>query len=411
MSTQHRNFYTNTAWQYCLQIVKYVFPLLTLPYLTRVLEPEGYAVYAYVISFMSFVQSFVDYGFNLSGTKSVAMSSNSREISVVTSRITQARLILSLIAGAACFIIGSFIPIIRDNILYSALSFVAVCGRALAPDFLFQGKEQMSPITVRYVVSKTVSTALTFMLVRSSSELLLIPCLDILASIIALFWSFSAAQKLFGLEATIVPPRAVWEELLRSGYYCLSNMASTAFSGITTLLIGVSIADSAQISYWSLAMTAVSAVQALYTPITNSLYPHMVVGRDFSFAKKLTLISIPFVLLGTLAFYFLSDLIVLILGGPEYSEASHVVRLVSPVLVFSFYALISGWPILGALGRVRQLTWTTVASSLVNIILLILLILVGRASVYSFAIARSFTEAALCFMRLFECQKARLAGV
>lgn len=411
MNSQHRNFYSNTAWQYGLQIVKYVFPLLTLPYLTRVLEPEGYAVYAYVISFMSFVQSFVDYGFNLSGTKSVAEATNTHEMSTVTGRITQARLILCLIAGVVCFAIGALVPIIRDNPLYSALSFMAVCGRALAPDFLFQGKEQMSPITVRYVVSKTVSTALTFMLVKSSAELLLIPCLDILASLIALFWSFSAARKLFGLEVAIVPPRAVWEELLRSGYYCLSNMASTAFSGITTLLIGVSIADSAQISYWSLAMTAVSAVQALYVPITNSLYPHMVVGRDFSFAKKLTLISIPFVLIGTLAFYCLSDLIVLILGGPEYFEASHVVRLVSPVLVFSFYALISGWPILGALGLVRQLTWTTVASSLVNIILLLLLILIGQASVFSFAVARSITEAVLCLMRLYECQKARLTGI
>ena len=66
MSSQHKRFYSNVVWQYGLQIVKYIFPLITLPYLTRVLLPEGYAIYAYVVSFMTFAQTFVDFGFNLS---------------------------------------------------------------------------------------------------------------------------------------------------------------------------------------------------------------------------------------------------------------------------------------------------------------------------------------------------------
>lgn len=49
----------NIIWQYGLQVLKYVFPLILVPYLTRVLGTGGYAVYAYVLSFMGIVQTVV----------------------------------------------------------------------------------------------------------------------------------------------------------------------------------------------------------------------------------------------------------------------------------------------------------------------------------------------------------------
>lgn len=406
MSSQHKHFYSNVVWQYGLQIVKYIFPLITLPYLTRVLLPEGYAIYAYVVSFMTFAQTFVEFGFNLSGTKQVVEARDARALGRVTGSITQARLALCVLAGVACAIIGVFIPIMRQNALYACLAYIAVCGRALAPDFLFQGKEQMAPITVRYFLSKGTSTVLTFVFVHSMADILWVPVLDIAASAIALAWSFSAARKMFGLKIELVAPRVYLKELARSGYYCLSNMSSTAFSGFTTLLIGVAIKDPAQISYWSLSMTAIGAVQSLYSPIINSLYPHMVVQGDFGFAKRLALISVPFVCGGTVLFFVLSEFLMLVLGGAEYLPGAYVLRLVTPVLVFSFYGMFFGWPVLGAVGRVKELTATTLVSSLASIVVLVAVTAAGIASVAVFAVVRSLTEAFMCVLRLNECRKA-----
>lgn len=406
MPNNHTSFYKNTLWQYGLQLIKYVMPLLTLPYLTRVLEPQGYAIYAYVISFMTFAQTFVEFGFNLSGTKQVVEARDSRALGRVTGSITQARLTLCVLAGIACVIIGAFIPIMCENALYSCLAYIAVCGRALAPDFLFQGKEQMAPITVRYFLSKGTSTVLTFVFVHSMADILWVPVLDIAASAIALAWSFSSARKMFGLEIEWVAPRVFLKELARSGYYCLSNMSSTAFSGFTTLLIGIAIKDPAQISYWSLSMTAIGAVQSLYSPIINSLYPHMVAQGDFGFAKQLALISVPFVCGGTVLFFVLSEFLMLVLGGAEYLPGAYVLRLVTPVLVFSFYGMFFGWPVLGAVGRVKELTATTLVSSLASIVVLVAVTAAGIASVAVFAVVRSLTEAFMCVLRLNECCKA-----
>lgn len=397
----HKSFYKNTVWQYGLQIVKYLFPLITLPYLTRVLEPEGYAFYAYVVSFMSFAQVFVDFGFNLSGTKKVARAESVAEENRIVGAVEQARLVLCVIAGIAVMIIASLLPITRGNLLYVFLAFLAVCGKGLVPDFLFQGHEHMGPITTRFLVSKSISTVLTFVFVHSMSDILWVPVLDILSNSIALVWSFAAARRQFGTGIDFVPMRVALAELKTSGLYCFSNMSAQVFSGFTTLLIGVVITDPAQISYWSLSMTAITAVQSLYSPIVNSLYPHMVNTGDYMFARKLSLIALPAVLVGTITFAFLSKFIMLVLGGEQYLAGSWVLVWVSPLLVFSFFGMLFGWPVLGAVGKVAEVTRATVISAVFCIVALLGVSFAGVATLRVICVIRCITEALLLGIRFY----------
>ena len=401
MSSQHKRFYSNVVWLYGLQIVKYIFPLITLPYLTRVLLPEGYAVYAYVVSFMTFAQTFVDFGFNLSGTKRIVAAGSVKEENRVIGAVTEARMALGVVTGVAVAAVAWFIPITHANMVYTMLAFVAVFGKALAPDFLFQGHENMRPLTTRYFVSKGISTALTFVVVHSIDDILWIPVLDIFSSVIALAWSFISAKRMFGTTIAVVPLSEAFAELRASAVYCFSTMASVVFSGFTTLLIGVVIIDKAMVSYWSLAVTAINAIQSLYSPIVNSLYPHMVKGRDYGFARKLLLVSIPFLVLGTIAFAMLCDVVMLVLGGEEYLAGSWVIAWVSPVLLFSFYATMAGWPILGASGKVVQVTYTTVGSAIFSIVSLLAVSAAGVANMQVICVIRCLTEAIMCVSRIW----------
>lgn len=401
MSNSHASFYKNTVWQYGLQIVKYLFPLITLPYLTRVLAPEGYAFYAYVVSFMSFVQVFVDFGFNLSGTKRIAKARSVGEENRVIGAVTEARLLLCVVAGVIVMVIASFLPLTRGNLIYVFFAFVAVCGKGLVPDFLFQGHEDMGPITTRFLVSKSISTVLTFVLVHSMDDVMWVPVLDILSNGIALVWSFAAAKRRFGVTIARVPLRGALSELRASGLYCFSNMAASVFSGFTTLLIGAVVADASQVAYWSLAMTAVSAVQSLYSPIVNSLYPHMVNTRDYRFARRLILLATPVVLLGTVLFCLLANLVMLVLGGEQYLAGSWVLVWVSPLLVFSFFGMLFGWPVLGAVGKVAEVTRSTVISALFCIAALLLASFGGVAELHVVCIVRCATEMLLFGIRLY----------
>ena len=399
--TLHSAFYKNTAYQYALQVAKYLIPLIILPYLTRVLEPEGYAFYAYVVSFMAFAQVFVDFGFNLSGTKRIAKARSVDEENRVIGAVTEARLVLCLVAGVVVMVVASLLPITCVNLPYVFLAFIAVCGKGLVPDFLYQGHEDMGPITTRFLVSKSISTVLTFVLVHSMDDIMWVPMLDIVSSLVALAWSFVAAKKRFGTVIVKVPLRSALSELKISGLYCFSNMAATVFSGFTTLLIGVVVADAAQISYWSLAMTSVTAVQALYAPIVNSLYPHMVNTCDYRFARRLALLALPAVAAGTVAYCLLSDFIMLVLAGEQYLVGSWVLVWVSPLLVFSFFGMLFGWPVLGAAGKVAEVTRSTVISALFCIVTLIGVSLAGLAELHFICVIRWVTEALLFGLRLF----------
>ena len=361
---KHVSFYANVFWQLLLQVTKYLFPLVTLPYLTRVLSHDVYGVYAYIVSMSTMVRVFVDFGFNLSGTKSIAEAKLLHEQNEIIGSITQARIIISVVACLVVALFVSSVQMLRGYFLYSMLAIVAICLTALAPDFVFQGHENMRSLTTRYLVCKGISTALIFVFVRSDSDLIWIPMLDIVSGILALAWTFVAAKRSFGTSISFVGVARCLRDLKEASLYCISNVASAALTNSVTLFVGAGMSDASQIAYWSVAASAISAVTSLYNPALNSLYAHMVVTRDFRFADRVLLYCLPFVLALTAAIFMFSGTIMAILGGSGYEGGAPILTALSPIAFLSFYNMLIGWPILGTAGRTRELTVSTVIAAI-----------------------------------------------
>lgn len=404
---KHNTFYKNTLWQYGLQILKYLFPLLLIPYLTRILGTEGYAVYAYVLSFMGVVQTIADFGFTLSGTKKVVdLRGDTAALSRLVGAITVARLMLLCGLFVCVMVVTRFIPIMAENTAYVIWAFFATAGRTVLPDFIFQGNERMGPLTTRYFASKGVQVALTILLVRGSGDLILVAVADVLSEIVDIAWSYRAQKRMFGVGIARPTFKESFEELRVSAIYCVSNVSSSLFSGFTTVIIGLAITSKTDIAFWSLTLTTVNAVQSLYTPIANSLYPHMIKNRDFGFARKLALVALPALILGTVAYCALSKPIMLVLGGPEYVGGAHVMWMISPIFIFSFYGILIGWPVLGAMGHVKELTVSTLFTGIVNVVSLLALYLAGLITLDVICVVRWGCDALLLLVRVFMLWRA-----
>lgn len=404
---KHNTFYKNTLWQYGLQILKYLFPLLLIPYLTRILGTEGYAVYAYVLSFMGVVQTIADFGFTLSGTKKVVdLRGDTAALSRLVGAITVARLMLLCGLFFCVMVVTRFIPIMAENTVYVIWAFFATAGRTVLPDFIFQGNERMGPLTTRYFASKGVQVALTILLVRGPGDLILVAVADVLSEIVDIAWSYRAQKRMFGVGIARPTFKESFEELRISAIYCVSNVSSSLFSGFTTVIIGLAITSKTDIAFWSLTLTTVNAVQSLYTPIANSLYPHMIKNRDFGFARKLALVALPVLVLGIVAYCALSKPIMLVLGGPEYVGGAHVMWMISPIFIFSFYGILIGWPVLGAMGHVKELTVSTLFTGIVNVVSLLALYLAGLITLDVICVARWGCDALLLLVRVFMLWRA-----
>lgn len=406
MKKEEKTATRNTFMLYLMNIAKMVFPLVTLPYLTRVMSESTYGTVTYVKAVMQYMQLLTAFGFSLSATKDVVAAAGDKgKLSGIFGDVQLAKLILSIIGAIAVAVMTVAIPLLRENILYTALSYLNVVMMAMLADFLFQGVDRMEALTVRFVVSKVISTVCTFLFIKSDEDLLLIPIFDCLGSGAALVMMLVEVKKM-GLNMIPTGLKNAWRILKESATYFISDMATTAFGALNTLLIGIYIEET-QVAYWGVVMQLVGAVQSMYSPVINGIYPSMLRTKSIGFVKKILMIFMPIVTVGCMLCYFGSDLILLIVGGSKYVVASPVFRCMIPVMFFSFPSMLFGWPTLGPIGKVRQTSVTTVVTAVAQVVGLILLLVFDQFTLINIALLRGATEILLLLLRMSVCVRYR----
>ena len=398
--------FRNTVMLMIFYIAKMVFPFITLPYLTRIFTTEVYGSVAYVKTVMSYMQIIVDFGFIISAVKDIVkVRQNKNKMEYVLGDTIFARVIMGIVGLIILLILIIFLPILRSNILYTILSYVVVLESIFLMDFLFRGLEIMHVITIRFILMKTISTILTFILVKNDGNMLLIPILDILSSFIAIVLVMIQLKKLkikpkfSGLKKALIT-------IKDSGIYFISNAAATSFNALSTIIIGLQM-GATDVAYWSVCMQVIGSITACYTPIADGLYPEMIKTKNINLIKKTIKIIMPIVTLGCFLSYFLSGFILKILGGENYLVAIPVFRLLIPTLFFCFLAVILGWSTLGVIEKSKEVTFSTIASILINLLLLVILIFTNSFTLINIAIVRSMTECILFFIRFYFCRKYR----
>jgi PST family polysaccharide transporter len=182
--------------------------------------------------------------------------------------------------------------------------------------------------------------------------------------------------------------------------FFLSSASTSIFTALTTVMIGIYISDAAQVSYWSLSMTVVAAVQSLFTPFTNSIYPNVVVSRNLAPVRKALKLGFPLVVAGCLALFFCADLVMRIFGGREYVAGAHILQIVIPTILLSFPSMMIGFPVLAAVDREKQLTTSSVVAATFHIAGLVTLALTSSFTIVAVAILRSITEGIMLVLRV-----------
>lgn len=390
---------SNIVSQYGLQVAKYLIPLITLPYLARVLGGDGYGIRSYVLSVMTIATTVLDFGFMTSATKSISRTrEDSMEASRVVGAVVEAKIILVLLVGLVLVPISAAIPLLAENQSYVAIAYAACAISSLVPDYVFMGYERMSIMTVRYVVCKAVGLVLTFVLIHSPSDLLLVPIIDVISSIMAVAWTYLGMKRQFGVEIRFPSLRRGAAEFKKSSEVFVANFSTTLFNSYTTLVIGI-VFSATEVAYWSLASTVVSSIQSLYSPIFNSLYVYMISQLDLAHYKRIFAKGAFIAVATAVATAVFSRPIMWLLGGGDYLDGSEIIAATSPVIALSFCTIGLGWPLLGAFGFERGVMKSSLIAGCFTVAAVSGAALFGIRSLVVYAVIRCLSEATLAVAR------------
>src|ERR1700682_1580509 len=105
----------NALSLYGVQIASYIVPLITIPYLARVLGATGWGLVAFAQAFGSWVALIGEYGFSLSGTREVARHrDNPERLTNIVAGILGAKTLLAAASIVVALLVRWWVPVFRE---------------------------------------------------------------------------------------------------------------------------------------------------------------------------------------------------------------------------------------------------------------------------------------------------------
>lgn len=367
------------------QIITYIMPLITLPYLSRVLGVEKFGLVFWAQACIQYFIMITDYGFNWSATREIAVNrENNGKVSEIFNSIMGVKLILILVCFLLLNLMILFIPKFHDEILLFYLTFFMVIGNAIYPIWYFQGIEHMKYVTFLKIVSQSIFLVLIFIFIKSPEDYLFVALLNSLGFMVAGILSIIIAMRRFGLEIHIPKWSGVKHEFKHSFEYFTANIANTIYTNTNSFVLGL-VATPIFVGYYVAAEKIFWAIHMLTSPVGTAIYPHISKTKDIRLYKKIFYPTVTIIFLISLFVFIFAKQLIAIFYGVEMIEAYKVLRIFCITVLFSSISGFIGYPLLGAMGHAEVVNRSLPIAATVHIIMLGVLYLTNNLSIWSLA--------------------------
>lgn len=347
-----------------LQVVNYVFPLLSWPIMSNALGLSDFGVLLILLSICGIANMFTDFGFDLSATYSV--SKNIKDKSYIDSLLSNVffiKLLLSIVV-----ILCSFLYIYTQISIYSSINAytyliisLIIVSQSCQYIWFFQGVEKMKYITLATVLSKSgyLILLLIIMPIFQSVNSALV-CFLISQVVVSVTHIRCIYKENFSFGKVSIGP--LISELKKSLGFFLSRIAVSLYTSANTLILG-HFQGSAAAGLYGAAEKLYFAGSRVSGVLSQALYPNMAkTGNVKLLVKIVSSIFIPFCFCCYAVSFFSSEIMEIIFGA-EFASASNILDLFLLLMCITFLSISLGYPGFAAIKKVEFANYSVVIGS------------------------------------------------
>ena len=369
------NFIMNTL----LTMSSILFPLITYPYVSRVLLPEGMGKVSFAISFVTYFAMFAQLGIPTYGIRACAKVRDDKEkLSKTVQELFIINMVISAFVYLFFFATVYFVPKLRaEKSLYFIISLI-ILFNTIGVEWLYKGLEEYAYITIRSLIFKIITVIAMFLLIHEQKDYVIYGFISIIAASGSGLLNFINARKYISIKKNV--KYQFREHFKPIAVFFAMSCATTIYTNLDTIMLGF-ISTDADVGYYNAAVkvkgilvSVVTSLGAVLLPRCAYYYQQGNLDEFKRISKKalhfVMIISIPlmvyFILFAEKAIYFLS--------GKSYLNAILPMQIIMPTLLFIGITNIFGIQMLVPMGKEKVVLISEIAGAVVNFVLNAILI-------------------------------------
>jgi O-antigen/teichoic acid export membrane protein len=368
------NYIYNTLYQLLILLL----PVITIPYISRVLGPEGIGINAYSLSIVQIFMLFAVLGIPLYGNRQVA-SVKHQGSDIISQNFWEVYLIqlISSIIFMVLYLIFVF-SFVEDNQLIFYIQSLMLISSMLDISWLFIGLEELKKVVIRNTIVRLLSLILIFTIVNDRGDLWLFVLINVLSNVFGQILMWTQAFKYINplkfkdisLLVHIKPLMLIF----------LPQVIIQLYVVVDRILLGV-FANETEVGFYEQALRIVKITLSIVTSVSTVMLPRIAAEFARGNLEKIRIYSnivINFVLFITLPMAVglsgIAPTFVPWFFGPGYEKVGVLIIIMSPIIVFIGLSNVFGMQILVPTHKQNKLTLSVSAGAIISITLNIILI-------------------------------------
>lgn len=362
------------------QICTIIFPLITFPYISRILGVELYGKVNFSMSVVSYFSLIAGLGIYSYAVRNGSRIRDEKELfAKFANEVFSINILSTIVAYVLLFCIIFFWPSLEAYKVLILILSLNIFMTTLGTDWINIVYEDFLYITVRYIVCQSCAVILTLLFVNSEEDIALYALLVNFGSLTANALNIFYIRKKLGIKLHFTLMVNLKEHFRPILILFGNTISSMVYLYADSTMLGIMVGDIA-VGYYTVASRIYTIIKQLLNAIAVVATPHF--SHDVHNAKND--INIQFNdLIGALVLILLPAVagiicvgkeLIILLSGIEYIEAYAALVILSLSLICSTIACIYISVVMLALGKDKQILLSTTISAVVNILLNMVLI-------------------------------------